>query len=59
MPLCRPIRIEEDNIKMNLGYEDVDWVQLAQDKVQWRHLVNGNEHAGVIRGVEFLLDDDY
>jgi hypothetical protein len=33
----------EDNIKMNfkeIGYEDVDWIHLAQDGVQWWALVN-------------------
>jgi hypothetical protein len=33
----------EDNIRMNLeeiGWEDVDWIQLAQDRDQWWALVN-------------------
>ena len=33
----------EDNIKMDLqevGYEGVDWIQLAQDRDRWRALVN-------------------
>jgi hypothetical protein len=33
----------EDNIKTNLKgtmYERVDWIHLAQDRVQWRALVN-------------------
>jgi hypothetical protein len=32
-----------DNIKIDLreiGWEGVDWVDLAQDKDQWRTLVN-------------------
>jgi hypothetical protein len=32
-----------DNIKMNLteiGWEGVDWIDLAQDRDQWRALVN-------------------
>jgi hypothetical protein len=36
-------RRREDDIKMNLkeiGYEDVDWIQLAQDRVQWQNVVN-------------------
>jgi hypothetical protein len=33
----------EDNIKMDLreiGFEDVDWIHLAQDRDRWRSLVN-------------------
>jgi hypothetical protein len=32
-----------DNIKMDLsgiGYGDMDWINLAQDRDQWRILVN-------------------
>jgi hypothetical protein len=32
-----------DNIKINLrdiGWDDMDWIDLAQDKDQWRALVN-------------------
>jgi hypothetical protein len=32
-----------DNIKMDLGeigWDDRDWIDLAQDRVQWRALVN-------------------
>jgi hypothetical protein len=42
-PLGRPRRRWEDNIKMNLrevGFGDVDWIDLAQDKDRWRALVN-------------------
>jgi hypothetical protein len=38
-PKCR----WEDNIRMNLretGWEDVDWIHLAQDREQWRAAVN-------------------
>jgi hypothetical protein len=43
-PLERPIRTREDNIKMNLemGCERVDWILLAQDRVQWRTLKASN-----------------
>ncbi|KAJ4432113.1 hypothetical protein ANN_20728 [Periplaneta americana] len=37
-PLGRPRRKWEDNIKMDLrevGYEDRDWINLAQDRDQW------------------------
>jgi hypothetical protein len=42
-PLGRPRRRWEDNIKMNLreiGFGDVDLINLAQDRDTWRALVN-------------------
>jgi hypothetical protein len=42
-PLGKPRRRQEYNIKMGLkeiGYEDADWIHLAQDRDQWRALVN-------------------
>jgi hypothetical protein len=42
-PLGRPRHRWEDNIKMDLremGFGDVDWVHLAQDRDRWRALVN-------------------
>jgi hypothetical protein len=42
-PLGRPRRRWEDNIKMNLreiGFGDVVWIHLAQDRDRWRALVN-------------------
>jgi hypothetical protein len=42
-PLGRPRRKWEDYIKMDLreiGIDGVNWIQLAQDKVQWRAFVN-------------------
>jgi hypothetical protein len=43
-PLGRPRRRWEDNIKMDhlweIGFGDVDWIHLAQDRDRWRVLVN-------------------
>jgi hypothetical protein len=42
-PLRRPRRRWGDNIKMDLRYiewDGVDWVDMAQDRDQWRDLVN-------------------
>jgi hypothetical protein len=42
-PLGRPRRSWEDNIKMDLreiGIDGANWIQLAQDKVQWQTFVN-------------------
>jgi hypothetical protein len=42
-PLGRPRRRWEDNIKMDIreiGFGDVDWINLAQDTDRWRTLVN-------------------
>jgi hypothetical protein len=41
-PLGRPSRRWEDNIKMDLweiGFGDVDWIHLAQDRHRWRAVV--------------------
>jgi hypothetical protein len=42
-PLGRPRHRWEDNIKMDLreiGFGDVDWINLSQDRYRWRALVN-------------------
>jgi hypothetical protein len=42
-PLGRPTRRWVDNIKMDLteiGWDGMDWIDLAQDRDWWRSLVN-------------------
>jgi hypothetical protein len=42
-PLGRPRRRWLDNIRVNLvevGWGDVNWIGLAQDRDRWRALVN-------------------
>jgi hypothetical protein len=42
-PLGRPKRRCVYNVKMDLteiGWDSMDWIKLAQDKDQWRALVN-------------------
>jgi hypothetical protein len=42
-PLGRPRRRWVDNIKMDLReirWDGMDWIELAQDREQWRALVN-------------------
>jgi hypothetical protein len=42
-PLGRPRRRWSNNIRMDLvevGFGDVDWIGLAQDRNRWRALVN-------------------
>jgi hypothetical protein len=42
-PLRRQRRRCVDNIKMDLrevGWDNMDWIDLAQDRDQWRALVN-------------------
>jgi hypothetical protein len=42
-PLGRPRRSWVDNIRMDLGemgWGEVDWIGLAQDRSRWRALVN-------------------
>jgi hypothetical protein len=42
-PLGRPRRRWVDNIKMDfreIGWDSMDWIDLAQDREKWRVLVN-------------------
>jgi hypothetical protein len=42
-PVGRPRRRCVDNIKMDLreiGWDDIDWIELAQDRDQWGALAN-------------------
>jgi hypothetical protein len=42
-PLGRPRRRWVDSIKMDLGeieWDGVDWIELGQDRDQWKALVN-------------------
>jgi hypothetical protein len=42
-PIGRPRRTWVDNIKMDLGeigLDGMDWIDLAQDRDQWRALAN-------------------
>jgi hypothetical protein len=42
-PLGRPRRRWEDGIRIDLreiGWESVEWIQLAQDRDRWRAVVN-------------------
>ncbi|KAJ4427387.1 hypothetical protein ANN_25008 [Periplaneta americana] len=54
--LGRPKHRWEDNIKMDLrevGYVDRDWINLAQDRDQWRVYVReGNEPPGSLKAMD-------
>jgi hypothetical protein len=49
-PLRRPRCRWIDNIRMDrreIGWEGVDWIHLAQDRDQWRAVVNTVTYVGV------------
>jgi hypothetical protein len=49
-PLERPRRRRVDNIRMNLqevGCGYMDWIELAQDRDNWRKLVSAVMNLGV------------
>jgi hypothetical protein len=55
--LGRPRRRWEDNIKMDLreiGFGDMDWIHLAQDRQVAGSCEHGNEPSGSIKCGEFL-----
>jgi hypothetical protein len=57
-PLGRPGRKWEDNIKIEvrvIGWSGMDWIHLAQDKDQWRALVNMVINLQVPYSVEKFL----
>jgi hypothetical protein len=48
--LLEKIGVDEENIKINLremGLEDVDWINLAQERDRWRAVVNMVMNFGV------------
>jgi hypothetical protein len=57
-PFGRPRRRWDDNIKMEIqevGWEGMDWIDMAQDRDRWRALCEcGNEPSGSIKRGEFL-----
>ena len=62
-PLGRPRRRWEDNIKIDLqavGYEGMDWVQLAQDRDRWRAFMNAvmNFRVRKMRGISGLASEE-
>jgi hypothetical protein len=57
-----PLRISrprlEDNIKIDLkkiGWGDVDWIDLAQDRNQWRALMKALMYFRVLLNIRILL----
>ncbi|KAJ4435492.1 hypothetical protein ANN_18108 [Periplaneta americana] len=64
-PLGRPRRRWEDNIKMDLrevGYDDRDWINLAQDRDRWRGYVRAAMNSGslkaIVRTLEYNLSNN-
>jgi hypothetical protein len=52
IPAGRPRCRWEDNIKTDLreiGWGGMDWIDLAQDRDQWRALVNMAQNLGFIK----------
>jgi hypothetical protein len=56
-PLGRSRRTWEDNIKMDLreiGWGGLDWIDLAQDRDQWRAVVNAAQLAASQEGLNSM-----
>jgi hypothetical protein len=57
-PLGRPRRRWEDKIKMNIqgvGWGDMDWIDLAQDRDRWQCFVNAVMNLRVPQNAGCLL----
>jgi hypothetical protein len=57
-PLGRPRRRWEDKIKldvMEIGIDGANWIQLAQDRVQWRNCVNTVMNLRFIKKTGYFL----
>jgi hypothetical protein len=52
--LGRPRRRWEDNIKIEIGLEGVDWIYLAQNLDRGGSCLHGNEPSSSIKGWKFL-----
>jgi hypothetical protein len=55
-PLGKPNRRWMDNIRMDLGevgWGDVDWIGLAQDRNRWRKLSSGLTTGGLSSSAQF------
>jgi hypothetical protein len=39
-PIGRPVRKWVDNIKMEIGWSDINWIDLAQNRDKWSDLKN-------------------
>jgi hypothetical protein len=56
-PLGRPRCRWVDNMKVDLGeieWGGMDWIDLAQDRNQWRACEHGNEPSGSMKCCEIL-----
>jgi hypothetical protein len=59
-PLGRPRRNWEDDIKMDLreiGWDYMDWIDLAQDRDHWQVLVNTVMNLGVPKKFKKFLSN--